>query len=173
MAIDLVLTTTEFINAYREVEKGAPKLAEDIINYLEKHKSTAQHLCSSWRGRKQDWGSFYLNLSHDFQYKILKFWGMGDPAGDEYALQVSENPVKMLFADVPDSIMWPHELLKFFNNHGIDESPETGITLTSLPPDDRRYGNSANWGDYILSLPGAERERVLQLIAAYTLERRK
>ncbi|MVT12496.1 hypothetical protein [Chitinophaga tropicalis] len=172
MTIDLVLTATKFINAYREVEKGAPKKAEDIINYLEKHKPTAQHLCSSWRGRKQDWGSFYLNLSHKFQHKILKFWGLADPAGEEYAHQVEESPAKMLFADVPDSIIWPHELLKFFNNHGIDEIPETGITLSSLPPDDRRYGNSANWGDYVLALPAAEREQLLHQIAAYSLERR-
>lgn len=173
MTIDLVLTATKFINAYREVEKGAPKLAEDIINYLEKHTPTAQHLCSSWRGRKQDWGSFYLNLSHEFQYKILKFWGMAEPAGEEYAHQVEKNPAKMLFADVPDSIKWPHELLKFFNNHGIDKIPETGITLSSLPPDDRRYGNSANWGDYVLSLPAEERELLLHQIAAYSFERRK
>ena len=173
MQFDPVVTAEKFITAYRQVEKGTPKIGEDVINYLEKHKPTAQHLCSSWRGRKQDWGSFYLNLSHDFQYKILKFWGMGEPEGEEYAQQVQKNPAKMLFADVPDGIMWPHELLKFFNNHGIQEKPEIGITLTQLPADDRCFGNSANWGDYILSLPGTERERVLQLIAAYALERRK
>lgn len=160
MAIDLVLTAEWFITAYREVEKGAPKFLENIINYSEKHKPTAQNLCSSWR-RKQDWGSFYLNLSHDFQYKILKFWGLGDPEGDKYAQQLEENAAKMLFATVPDSIMWPHELLKFFHNHGIELTPEPGISLSQLPADDCCYGNSANWGDYILSLQGAECKRVL------------
>ena len=167
MSIDLVLTAQNFIIAYREIEKASPKMGQDLIRYLEKHKSTAQHLCDSWLGRNQDWGSFYLNLSHEFQYKILKFWGMEEQEGDEYVKQVEKNPQKMLFAPVPDCIMWPHQLLIFFNNHGISEKPTNDVFLTRLPGEDRQYGNSANWGDYLLSLPLQEQQSVIQQIAAY------
>lgn len=162
MTFDPVTTALKFITAYREVEKGAPKLGTDIIKYLEKNESTAQHLCSSWLGRKQDWGDFYLNLGRPFQYSILRFWGMADPEGEEYCKQVKANPMAGMWMEAPDCIMWPHELLKFFYNHGIDEIPEPGITLSILPADGRRYGNSANWGDYVLSLPKPEQSQLLQ-----------
>ena len=161
MTFDPVTSAQKFITAYREIEAGDPKLTDDIILYLEKHKSTAEHLCDSWRGRKQDWGDFYLNLSHAFQYKILRFWGMADPAGEQYFKQVEAKPMAMMWADLPDCIMWPHELLKFFYNHGISEIPEPGIILSTLPPFDQSYGNSANWGAYVLSLPEAEQSKLL------------
>jgi hypothetical protein len=173
MSFNPVTSGRMFISYYRQIEKATPKSAEHLIRTLEEHEPTADHLCDSWAGREQDWGSFYLNLSHDFQYKILAYWGMRDFEGDEYAKEVVTNPMKMLFADLPDCIMWPHELLKFFYNHGIQNVPTPGITLTAstLPADkDRAYGNSANWGDYVLGLSETEQDVLLQRLFIWTKE---
>jgi hypothetical protein len=173
MSFDPVLTAEKFMTAYRAVEKSAPKAATDIIKYVVKDEHIADHLCDSWEGRKQNWGDFYLNLSHTTQYTILKFWGLGHPAGEEYLVRMKENPRAMLFEAAPDCILWPHELLKFFYNHGIDETPTEGVTLSTLPRKNKRYGNSGNWADYILSLQSTEQERVLKQIAAISIEARK
>ncbi|WP_236648919.1 hypothetical protein [Spirosoma sp. 209] len=56
----------------------------------------------------------------------------------------------------PAKALQLHQLLKFFENHGINPQLTRQIALTELPDSDKRFGNSANWGDYILSLSDPE-----------------
>lgn len=156
-----------FIAEYRNIEKGTVIKGQELIREVLLDDYRVDHLCDSWAGRKNDWGDFYLNLSHVIQYEFLKFWGLQNTEGDEYSEKATANPAAMLFSNLPGIIYWPHELLKFFYNHGISEVPAEGIALTVLPSEDKRYGSSANWGDYILSLPRADQEKVLKDIAAY------
>lgn len=166
-----LLSALTFIQAYREIEKSTIKAGEGIIRQVFTGQVNSGHLCSSWRGRKRDWGDFYLNLSRSSQYLFLKFCGLEHPAGDGYLEKVEADSIATLFIDPPECIEWPHELLKFFYNHGIDTNPASGITLTTLPAGKQRYGNSCNWGNYILSLPASEQQRVLSEILTYTRTR--
>jgi hypothetical protein len=172
MSYDFFTTAIRFIKAYREVEKGTKAAAHHVIRNVVKDEYTAEHLCRSWNGRQQDFGDFYLNLSNDIRYQFLKFWDLSHPEGDSYVDRVRENEMAMLWTDVPHCIDWLTELLKFFYNHGIMEECEKGITLVNLPPDDKCYGNSCNWGEYLFSLSEDGRRTVLDQIAQYYEERR-
>lgn len=166
MTIDIHSAVT-FIKEYRIIEKADAAMGQELMEYVLPGHPQKDHLGDSWLIKKNDWGRFYLNLSHAMQYEFLKFWGLQSFEGDNYAADVKLNPMKMLFAPLPPVIYWPHQLLVFFNNHGISEMPAKGVKLSNLPPDEQCFGNSANWGDYILSLSTAEQERVLNEIAAY------
>ncbi|WP_130855636.1 hypothetical protein [Olivibacter jilunii] len=169
MDMDLILSAEKFIAEYRKVESATPRVGEELIKAVVKDKGTAAHLCRSWRGRKRDWGDFYLNLSRDVQYGFLKAWGLGRPEGEAYIKEMKANPIAMLWADAPTCIEWPHTLLKFFYNHGISVKPAVGIVLPKLPSEKKCFGNSTNWGNYILSLSDEERKNVLRQIANSTL----
>jgi hypothetical protein len=149
------------------VEKSKKTVAYQFIRNAVKDKYTAEHLCRSWNGREQDFGDFYLNLSNNIRYQFLKIWGLSHPDGDMYVNQISKNEIAMLWADVPLCIDWPTELLKFFYNHGIIEECEKGVNLINLPQDKNCYGNSSNWGDYLLSLSEDGQRIVLNQIAKY------
>ncbi|OQP65546.1 hypothetical protein A3860_17940 [Niastella vici] len=165
MSYDYYTTAIRFIESYRQLEKGTKAEAHNVIINVVKDKYTAGHLCRSWNGRQQDFGDFYLNLSNSIRYLFLKFWGLSHPDGDRYVDLVRQNEIAMLWADVPHCIEWFTELLKFFNNHGIIKQCETGVTLVNLPPDYKCYGNSCNWGNYLLSLQDEGRRTVLNQIA--------
>ena len=127
--------------------------------------SLYDHLCSHWRSKKKAFVEFFLNLSSRNQIKILHYWGIVDPDDTEY-LQIDEyeKPELYLFGDSPKTRELLHNLLLFFLNHGLSERPDHGLHLDNIPKK-KTYGNSANWGDYVLnhSNPG----RILSIIIGH------
>jgi hypothetical protein len=115
---------------------------------------------NSWFGQKNDFGHFFLNLSHDTQADFMEGWGIEVIGKQEYKTALAENPAAILFAKPPLTVTWLHELIKYFYNNGIGDGND--LILSNLPEDDKCYGNSTNWGNYILSLSSEGRELVLQ-----------
>ena len=147
-----------FLEHYRLMEKSSNEYSENIIKtVLPSHQ--VEHLCNSWRRRKKGFGSFFLNLSHANQGRIIKSWGIEIDGFDEYLMEKEKNEIASFFLKAPPTIMLLHGLVLYFENHGIGDS-ET-VLLDSLPRSDARFGNSANWGKYILSLPSNEQQVVL------------
>ncbi len=107
-----------------------------------------------------------LILSHATQAHLIRIFGQGtsDTTIDNYIKLKEEDPIRALWMDAPQLVSRYHELLKFFYNHGINEEPAPGINLTNIPSPEKQYGNSANWGDYILSLSQDKQEIVLSAI---------
>jgi hypothetical protein len=152
----------KFIERYRALEKATYQEGYNLIYRLGLNVSTYQHLCDHWKGKKKHFANFFLNLGHETQIKLIQQWGFVDPADEAYLSRKEDNPVSVLFTDPPATVKAFHKLLLFFNNHGIEsfntytahysQREIPGFTLTVLPPEKKRFGNSANWGDYILSL---------------------
>jgi hypothetical protein len=161
-----VATVLHFIQKYRSLEKASLQEGYVLIRKLELHHSQIQHLCDQWRWKKKNFGEFFLNLSYRTQIGILHLWNIIDTADQEYLLvDEIKDPAVYLFGDPPATVKALHELMIFFNNHGIESFEERtsldrnnndvtvpGLTLNVLPHPKKRYGNSSNWGDYIEAL---------------------
>lgn len=152
--------TIAFIDKYRKLEIMPLEASTKEIHYVFQN----DHLTSSWNGRKGNFGDFYLNLSHVSQFRLLEYFQIDDPSGRDYVSRMMADEIAMLFITPPLSIYFPHQVLKFFYNHGIEPEAIPGIQLYDLPADDKCYGNSANWGDYLLSLPKERQGQVLNSI---------
>lgn len=162
-----------FIRNYRALENST--YAEGF-NFFRKFIDASgqshlyEHLCSHWKGKRKDFGSFFMNLDTPNQIRILHLWGIHDP-GDQAYLSLDADPITFLVAQPPATISKLVKILIFFNNHGIESFPPyaslPGLHLTVLPQAKRRYGNTANWGHYILSLVSPE--YVLDQILRYSI----
>ncbi|WP_019990959.1 hypothetical protein [Rudanella lutea] len=119
-------------------------------------KDLCQHFRNHWYSKQRHFGSFYLNLPHYRQINLLHFWDIRDWQDEEYVGTALRNLVFRLTGRPPAKALQLHQLLKFFENYGINEQLTEQIRLTELPDEDKRFGNSANWGDYILSLTNPE-----------------
>jgi hypothetical protein len=154
-----------FIKAYRAMETGSLsdnlKLITSIVD-----SDKAKHLCESWSGRENDFGSFYLNLSHNTQAKFLLQWNIQLTGYDEYLTELESHSAAHVFATPPVEVSKIHHLLLFFNNYSVEDT--TGIKLPINAAN--RYGNSANWGKYILSLDREYQYSVLLQIMDYNAE---
>ena len=161
-----VQQTIEFIKSYRNMEKGTLANARAIIAKLSDDRPH-EHLYGAWKGKESNFGDWFLNLDHSTQSEIIRIFGQGidDETIDRYNKLKEEEPIRALWLDPPPIVFHYHELLKFFYNHGIDEEPAPGILLSDIPVPEKQYGNSANWGDYILSLTPENQENVLCSIA--------
>lgn len=115
-----------------------------------------QHFRNQWYDKNRQFGQFYLNLSHYRQLYLLHLWTVHDWQDEEYLGTAMRNPFFRLAGRPPAKALQLHQLIKFFENHGINQQLTPEITLTELPQEDKRFGNSANWGDYILSLRDPE-----------------
>jgi hypothetical protein len=166
-----------FIRSYRALEQmpledgfahlraiSPPILGDD----QQEEKQLRQHFRNQWYDKERHFGLFYLNLSHDRQIYLLHHWNILDWQDGEYLGTALHNPYFRVMARPPGKALQLHQLLKFFENHGINKQLTGGITLTELPPENKRYGNSANWGDYILSLSNPE--GLLRELVAYEPE---
>lgn len=140
----------KFIRSYRELESQIVRISETFVREVSP-PHLADHLGRSWRGRKKNFGDFYLNLSHSTQGNFLRAWGIEVYGLDGYNDAIRKNPLYHLSHEAPGTIKWLHELVKYFYNHGIMDTDN--VQLPSLPGTKARYGNSMNWGRYILSLP--------------------
>lgn len=148
-----------FIKTYRIFEKSSLKFGKDTIKTVVKDDYTAKHLCNSWAGREKNFGSFFLNLDHSTQGDFIEFFGISVAGLKEYTAKKEENPVATLWLSAPPTVEWLHELLKYFNNHSVDSFENLLLPNTNYQGD--RYGNSTNWGIYILSLQEENKYRVL------------
>lgn len=160
--------TLLFIRQYRKMEDGDDAANRSIIlRNVPEH--VADHLWSSWKGRGNDFGDFFLNLDHATQANFIESWGIPVPELEQYKADLKRDPIAALFLDPPPMVHWLHELLKFFYNHGIMNKCASGVYLKTIPDNtEKRYGNSRNWADYILALDEAERISVLSAIESYS-----
>ena len=162
----------QFISSYLVMEKlSLPKAKKFLKNILPSRKF--EHLNNSWVGRYDtenkvgQFGSFFLNIEHKTQALFLTEWGLEIPNFEDYIQTLESSPIASLTATPPLIIERLHYLLLFFLNHGINEEVN-GYSLINLPKE--RYGNSYNWGNYILSLNRLEQFRLLSHLETYTSE---
>lgn len=154
-----------FIRSYRALEQMPLEdgfahlraISPPILGDDEKEaKQLRQHFRNQWYDKNRHFGLFYLNLSHYRQIFLLHHWGIFDWQDSEYVGTALRNSYFRVMARPPGKAIQLHQLLKFFENHGINEQLTDRITLSELPAEDKRYGNATNWGDYILSLSDPE-----------------
>jgi hypothetical protein len=154
-----------FIKAYRKMEDSPISLNKALIKSVV-DKDKFDHLFNSWAGRKNDFGSFFLNLSYKTQAQFIFNFGIVVSGYQEYLDNLRVSPYAYCYVVPPLVVCKIHQLLLFFNNHGIDENSIPGLTLNQLPK--KRFGNSTNWGKYILSLPMAEQLTLLKQVSLNT-----
>lgn len=165
-AKDFTIALT-FIKAYRAMEEGSlsanKKLIKSVVDARE-----FKHLFNSWAGRENDFSSFFLNLSYRTQANFLQRFGIDVPGYQDYVCELESSPAAYAYATPPLLVSQLHELLKFFYNNGIHENAVPGIKLYYLPIE--CFGNSKNWGNYILSLSMPDQLAILKQIAYNSLE---
>lgn len=153
-----------FIKQYRALEMSS---LQDGFDFIERvlargDKKLYSHLCDHWQSKEKRFGSFYLNLSYQSQIRILRSWGILDP-DDLIYLSLDEDDT--YFKPVPVTAKAIHTIMLYFLNHGIDEEPSKGIALTHIPAFENCFGNSENWGNYVLNHP--QPESILDQILKY------
>lgn len=161
-----------FISSYIEMEKSSlAKVKKFLKEILPARKF--EHLYDSWAGRYDkenkvgQFGSFFTNIEHKTQALFILNWGIEIQSLDEYFVSLESSPIASITTTPPLTIERLHYLTVFFLNHGIDKVVN-GYSLTDLPKE--RYGNSYNWGKYILSLNTIEQYRLLSHLANYCNE---
>lgn len=158
-----------FISSYIAMESTTlAQSKKHLKSILPPHK--LNHLTNSWVGRYDDdnkvgdFGSFYTNIEHKTQALFLLNWGLEIPDLENYLKEINSGPIASISTTPPILLERLHFLLVFFNNNGIN-SVVDGYSLIDLPKE--RFGNSYNWGNYILSLNKLEQFKLLSHISAY------
>lgn len=164
-----------FISSYLTMEKSSlSKVKKNLKDILPPRKF--EHFFNSWAGRYDEenkigqFGSFFTNIEHKTQALFLINWGLEVPNFEEYLRILESSPIASLTTAPPLIIERLHYLLVFFLNYGIDKIVN-GYSLVDLPIE--RYGNSYNWGNYILSLNKLEQFRLLSHLSNYCNEQIK
>lgn len=147
-----------FINAYRKFETMSVKASSAIITAIVPEYQS-QHLCNSWKGRNKNFGDFFLNLSHATQGDFIKYFKIPVAGLDDFKKAKEVVSMETIFMTGPPTVMWLHELIKYFYNHSVDSIEE--LELPNIDYKGDRYGCSTNWGKYILSLQHENQYRVL------------
>lgn len=124
-------------------------------------KHLVSHLRDKWHHNRGDFGSFYLNLDYKIQYAFLNFWGMATSEDSDYIKRIEANPVATLFEKPTGFLKVARQVLLYFNNTGIGDSNDK-VTHYNLPED--RFGNSANWGKYLLEQNMYDQVRIIMEI---------
>lgn len=153
--------TIRFIKAYMQFEKMSFKASSEIIKKIVPAYQ-AQHLCSSWKGRKNDFGDFFLNMSHAMQGDFIEYFKVPVAGLREYKKAQEVVSMETIFMPGPPTVMWLRGLMMHFYNHSIDSTDK--LTLPDIGFAGDRYGCSTNWGNYILLLQNENQERVLMQI---------
>lgn len=148
------------------MEKATLDIGYYIIRKVYAEKHFKDHLCDHWRGKKKCFSSFYLNLGTESQIMLLHYFGIKSEEDAKYLKMTEQDERSALFLDAPPVARTLHNLLLFFHNHGMNEGKiREGIYLKTVPKvQKKRYGNSANWGDFILSLPIDEQQELIDSI---------
>ncbi|SFE88403.1 hypothetical protein [Spirosoma endophyticum] len=162
-----------FIRNYRRLEQmpledGFAELAcVAKSDQAGEEKRLRQHFRDHWYSKEKAFGRFYLNLPHYRQIYLLHQWDLLHYEDKAYLWECERDGRFALMAQAPVLAGQLHRLILFFENHGINRQVAAGVELESLPTEfDRRFGNSANWGDYILSL--AEPKDLLKQLIDHT-----
>ncbi|WP_159479804.1 hypothetical protein [Chryseobacterium sp. 18068] len=165
----------QFISSYVNMEKASLAKTKKFMKKILPPRKF-EHLYNSWEGRYDkeskvgQFGSFFTNIEHKTQALFLRDWGLVVPNFEEYLNTLESSPIANITTTPPLIIERLHYLLVFFLNHGINEEVN-GYSLINLP--EERYGNSYNWGYYILSLNKLEQFRLLSHLANYCNEQIK
>lgn len=147
-----------FIQFYRDLEKQPLKKAYSTLKTLvlesDHTKKDFNHMCDKWHNSQRDFASYFLgSLSFETVIQMLKKLGVADQEDQEF-LDKCESDPHYQFLNYPTGVSFKIRLmLLFFNNNGINPNPIKGMHLQNLPEEHKRFGNSANWGDYIFTLP--------------------
>nr|WP_315419636.1 hypothetical protein [uncultured Pedobacter sp.] len=145
------IDTLVFIKKYREMENASQaKNKKALSSILPSDKF--KHLFNSWSTRENDFGSFFLNMEYELQALFLVHWGISINGYNEYLTEIGSHPYASIYSHPPIFISWIDALMVFFNNNGIDEQVIPDFRMPFLPDKSKRFGNSANWGSYIMSL---------------------
>lgn len=157
-----------FISMYNRFEKmPIPEGCQEIRFLFRDEASKASHLCDKWRWKKRVFGSFYLNLDYPSQMRFLHRWEIKSEEDSTYLDQYHSDHMAPLFLDPPANVKVFHNVILYFENHGINEWPSKDIQLEHVPAMRFRFGNTRNWARYILSLPVAARLDLVGKIAAH------
>lgn len=151
----------KFTAAYRMMEAATVNTGKRIIKQVVPAHQV-KHLCNSWAGRQNDFGSFFLNLSHQNQGRFILHFGIPLDGFDAFDSEIANDPAAYVYAKPPFLVDLIHHIILFFNNHAIEDSSFSEFVLPGSPAD--RFGNSANWGEYLLSLSVQDQLRVLEHI---------
>ena len=148
-----------FIRSYRRLEQmpledGFAELAcVAKSNQPAEEKRLRQHFRNHWYSKERAFGRFYLNLPHYRQLYLLHQWDLIHYEDATYLWECERDGRFALMAQAPPLARQLHALVLFFENHGINRQLTPSIELENVPTEfDRRFGNSANWGEYILSI---------------------
>lgn len=93
---DLIKNTVLFSHEYRSMENAPVKVGKNLIRAVIEDRHRAEHLCDSWAGRNGDFGSFFLNLSHETQGLFMEYWGIPVSELAEYSRRKEENPISVM-----------------------------------------------------------------------------
>lgn len=159
---NIILT---FIRAYRKMEGLTPKESSLILKKI-LEPNQVKHLTDSWISRSNDFGSFYLNLSHYNQSKFLTEWNIDIPGLSNFYNDLDKHPAAYIYTEPPSEILTLHYLQLYFNNHSIESINEIDVPGQSS----LRFGNSTNWGNYILSLNHHDQCKILDHISYFILD---
>lgn len=110
-------------------------------------------MCDKWHHNRKDFGSFYLgSLSYMDALRLLRFYGITDAADQDYITACKLDHTYEFLNPPPPTTEMFHKMMLFFNNHGISHTPIPGMHLETIADPKNRFGNSKNWGKYILGL---------------------
>jgi len=161
-------TVLHFIHCYRRLEQlpledGFAELAcLSTDQNGERQNELRKHFRAHWYSKERAFGRFYLNLPHYRQTYLLHQWDIIDYEDGTYLWECQRDGQFALMGPPPLTTRRLHELVLYFENHGISLRPTPDVVLPSVPDVfAQRFGNAANWGDYILSLPESEAGDVL------------
>lgn len=158
----------DFITQYRKFEKLPLKSVKAIIESVVPNAHDAKHLYDSWKGRKKNFGSFFLNLDYTTQGKFIEHFGIHIDQFEEFILSEEKDPCT---THPPATLYWLYELVHYFYNNGIGNKAD--LKLWEVPEDkDKRFGNSSNWADYILSLNSDYQWLVMNQLFNYIMKNR-
>ena len=164
----------KLIEEYSRLEKQQYIVANDILEsiFIKEDNWKIEHIQKQWRGKKKDFGSWYLNLDVRNRIAFINYFGIFGFDDNSYLASIKNNPTAALFLDTPMIYTAFKKIIIFFNSHGISLKPTQWLELVNIPTfkgksfdeNDPCYGNSAHWGNYILSLPEEEKSRVIGLV---------
>lgn len=136
-----------------------------VICEISDREHLKSHLILSWLSNDKNFAKWYLNLDVEFMYYILatfKVLNYRDSEEAEYLNLIEADPIEAALLPMPDLLEQCRNLLIFFIGTQVRHTLIPGTTLSKVPK--KTFGNSANWGDYILSLPSSDQKAIIQHI---------
>lgn len=148
-----LVNTLGLVKHYRRLELST---YDEFKVFLERtFKNDADlvdHLFYKWKYHKKSFGSWFLNLGTENKIKVLHQFGIVDPQDEEFFKLIKEDEELILFFDeAPDTVRLLNSVLLFFCNTNLQNLSGLKFSI-KIPSGNKAYGNTANWGDFFLSL---------------------